>query len=169
MKVLLIAAVASNGVIGKDNDLPWKIRDDMKFFRQTTRGHAVITGRKNFEAMGGPLPKRDNYVVTRQAGYQAAGATVCPSVEEALRAARASGESEAFIIGGAQIYALALPYAHTYYRTRVLAEVTGDTLFPSIDEGEWELSVLERRSANAENEHAFVIERLDRRGPVAPY
>ncbi len=169
MKVSLIAAVADNGVIGRNNDLPWRIQDDMRFFRETTRGHAVITGRKNFEAMGGALPKRDNYVVTRQPSYVAEGATVCPDVETALRAAEASGETEAFVIGGAQIYDLALPYAHTYYRTRVLAEVDGDTRFPSILESAWSATELSRHDADEQNEHPFIIERLDKRADPEPY
>ncbi len=169
MKVSLIAAVSQNGVIGKDNDLPWEIREDMNFFRRTTRGHVVVTGRKNFEAMGGALPKRDNFVVTRRGDYDAKNATVFQSVEAALQAAQAKGESEVFVIGGAQIYALALPYAHTYYRTRVLADVEGDTHFPPINDGEWTVSVLDRHGADEHNQHPFVIERLDRRDPPKAY
>ncbi len=168
MKISLIAAVAANRVIGRDNDLPWKIQDDMKFFRESTRGHVVITGRKNFEAMGGALPKRPNIVVTRNPEYVAEGARVCSSVEQALNLAESLGESEAFVIGGAEIYALALPYAHTYYRTRVLADVPGDTLFPEFDESEWDAQELRTQEANERNQHAFVIEALQRRSPPKP-
>jgi len=165
MKVSLIAAVAANRVIGRGNDLPWTIRDDMKFFRESTRGHVVITGRKNFDAMGGALPKRPNIVVTRNTGLQAEGARVCSNVEQALAIAESLGESEAFVIGGAQIYALALPYAHTFYRTRVLADVPGDTLFPVFDESEWDIEELRAQGADERNEYAFVIETLHRRSP----
>lgn len=162
MKISMIAAVASNRTIGRHNDLPWKIRDDMRFFVRMTRGHSVITGRKNYDAMRGALPKRNNYVVTRQRDYQPPDATACSSVEEALALAEATGETEAFVIGGAEIYALAFPYAHTFYRTRVLADVAGDTLFPEFDEGEWTVTVLERGDQNEHNEHPFIVERLDR-------
>lgn len=165
MRVSMIAAVANNRTIGRDNDLPWTIRDDMRFFRQMTRGHSVITGRKNYEAMRGALPKRNNYVVTRRRDYQPPDAMACSSVEEALCLADATGETEAFVIGGAEIYQLAFPYAHTYYRTRVLADVPGDTFFPEFDEREWLVTHLESGEKNEHNEHAFVVERLDRRVP----
>jgi dihydrofolate reductase len=169
MKVSLIAAVAVNGVIGRDNDLPWRIKDDMRFFRETTKGRTVITGRKNFEAMGRALPNRTNIVVTRQADYHAEGALAVGSIEAALGAARSSGETEAFVIGGAEIYKQALPYADTYYRTRVLSNVDGDVIFPPIAEAEWEVSELSTHPADADNEYAFVIERLRRLAPPASY
>ena len=168
MKVSLIAAVAQNGVIGRDNDLPWQIEDDMKFFRETTRGHVVVTGRKNFEAMGGPLPKRPNIVVTRDEKYLAKGAEVRGSVERALALAQSRGEQEAFVIGGAQIYELALPYAHQFYRTRVLADVPGDVTFPEFDESEWDVAELRRHAADERNEHPFVIEVMTRRTMAKP-
>lgn len=168
MRVSLIAAVAENGVIGRSNDLPWTIKDDLRFFMQKTKGHAVITGRKNFDAMGKPLRERENYVVTRS-GDAFEGAHTVRSVEEALARAEAAGETEAFIIGGAEIYALALPYAHTFYRTRVLAEVPGDVFFPRYSESQWSVTELSRADASERNEHAFVIEELTRRGPPQPY
>lgn len=165
MRVSLIAAVAENGVIGRSNDLPWTIKDDMRFFVQKTKGHAVITGRKNFDAMGGPLGNRENYVVSRRAG-PFPGAHGASSVEEALVGAEKAGETEAMVVGGAEIFALALPYAHTFYRTRVLADVPGDTFFPPYDESEWTVTELSRGEVSERNEHAFVIEELTRR--VAP-
>src|SRR4051812_37670385 len=119
MLISLIAAVANNGVIGRNNALPWRIRDDMRFFMHKTLGHHVITGRKNYEAMGHPLPRRQNIVVTRDPAFLAE-CPVVTSVPAALELARAAGEGEAFIIGGAQIYAVALPLADVFYRTRVL-------------------------------------------------
>ncbi len=162
MKVSLIAAVAENGVIGRDNDLPWKIRDDMRFFVATTRGHTVIMGRLNFDSMGRPLPKRRNIVVSRDASLMLEGCETVTSVEAALQLAAAADEEEAFIIGGAQIYQLALPFAHMIYRTRVLAEVPGDIVFPAIDESEWQVSVKSEFPQSEENEHAFIIEELTR-------
>lgn len=168
MRISLIAAVAQNGVIGRHNDLPWVIKDDLRFFMQKTKGHAVITGRKNFEAMGKPLKDRENYVVTRRAG-SFFGAHTMHTVEDALRAAEATGEPEAFVIGGAEIFAIALPYAHTFYRTRVLANVPGDVVFPPYDEGEWDVMELFRGDVSDRNEHAFVVEELTRRSPPQGY
>ncbi|HEX2731897.1 MAG TPA: dihydrofolate reductase [Polyangiaceae bacterium] len=162
MKVSLIAAVAENGVIGAANTLPWKIKADMRFFKAKTEGHVVITGRKNFDAMGRALPKRDNIVVTRDPDFSAPNVTVARNIEEALRMASAKAEVEAFVIGGAQIYALAFPYATTLYRTRVLANVAGDVVFPAFDEADWTKRELDRHDRDAENEHAFVIEELTR-------
>lgn len=164
MQISLIAAVANNGVIGRDNQLPWRIRDDMRFFIQKTLGHHVITGRKNFEAMGKPLPRRPNIVVSRNPAF-VAPCPVVPSLGAALELARAAGESEAFIIGGAQLYAEALPIADVFYRTRVLADVPGDVLFPAFDEGEWTIEVDRLHPADEHNEHPFVIETLTRRRP----
>jgi dihydrofolate reductase len=162
MKVSLIAAVARNGVIGRDNDLPWRIRDDTRFFMHKTLGHYVITGRKNYEAMGRPLPRRPNIVISRNRDF-AAECPVVPTLEAALALAREAGETEAFVIGGAQIYAEALPLADVFYRTRVLADVPGDVSFPAFDESEWDIRVESEHAADERNEHPFVIETLTRR------
>lgn len=161
----LIAAVANNGVIGRNNALPWRIRDDMRFFVEKTSGHHVIMGRRNYEAMGRPLPRRPNIVISRDPAFSAR----CPvvnSLEQALELARAAGETESFVIGGAQIYAMALPLADVFYRTRVLAEVTGDVVFPPFDESEWDVQVEREQAADQHNEHPFVIEILTRRRPA---
>jgi dihydrofolate reductase len=162
MLVSLIAAVANNGVIGRNNALPWRIRDDMRFFVNKTLGHHVIMGRRNYDAMGKPLPRRPNIVISRNPSFQA----LCPvvhSLAEALSMARAAGETEAFVIGGAQIYAEALPVADVFYRTRVLADVQGDVFFPVFDQGEWQVQAEPEHPADEHNEHAFVIETLTRR------
>lgn len=169
MKVSMIAAVAENGVIGRDNDLPWRLRDDMRFFVSTTRGHTVIMGRLNYDSMGKPLPKRRNIVISRSPDFTAQGCDTVTSVEAALRLAEDDGESEAFIIGGAQIYGLAFPYCHCIYRTRVLASVDGDVIFPEFDYSDFSSQILDEHGADEQNEHPFVIERLDRRGEPASY
>lgn len=169
MLVSLIAAVPLNGVIGRNNELPFRVKDDMRFFVRTTRGHAVITGRKNFDAMGRPLPGRRNIVVSRRSDLVLSGAEVARDLPSALRLAESGGEAEAFVIGGAEIYALALPYAHVFYRTRLLGDVLGDVTFPAFDEGEWSVTELERGDQNADNEFAFVIERLERKLAPLPY
>jgi dihydrofolate reductase len=164
MKISLIAAVARNGVIGRNNDLPWRIRDDMRFFMHKTLGHHVIMGRKNYEAMGRPLPRRPNIVISRNREL-AAECPVVPSLDAALALARGAGEPEAFVIGGAQIYAEALPIADVFYRTRVLADVPGDVFFPAFDESEWDIQIEREHAADDRNEHPFVIETLTRRRP----
>ncbi len=168
MIVSLIAAVASNGAIGCAGGLPWRLPDDMRFFQRTTVGHYVITGRKNYEAMGRPLPRRSNVIVTRNPRY-VAPCPVVSRIEAALALAQASGESEAFVIGGADIYRLALPYAHLYYRTRVLAEVEGDVFFPDFDESPWAVETLAEHAADSAHQYAFVIEKLSRRGAPRPF
>jgi len=165
MKVSLIAAVANNGVIGRNNQLPWRIRDDMRFFMQKTLGHHVITGRKNYEAMGRPLPRRPNIVVSRDPAF-VAPCPVVRSLGAALELVRGGGESEAFVIGGAQLYAEALPIADVFYRTRVLADVPGDVVFPAFVESEWDVRVDSQHAADESNEHPFVIETLTRRRPA---
>lgn len=169
MKVSMIAAVAKNGVIGRDNQLPFRQRDDMRFFVKTTKGHTVITGRRNFDAMGRPLPGRRNLVVTRDPDRTFPGAETVSSVAEALRLAQAAGEREAFIIGGAEIYALAFPYAHAFYRTRVLSDIFGDVHFPELDLSDFELETLCTGTRDEHNEFDFVIEKLTRRSEPAPF
>ena len=134
MKVSLIVAVAKNGVIGKDNDLIWSLPKDMRFFKETTLGHCVIMGRKNFESIPErfrPLPNRINVIITRQSDYQAEGCVVVNSLENALEIAQHNGDEEPFIIGGGQIYKLALDrnLVDKIYLTKVHYSFEGDTFF----------------------------------------
>jgi dihydrofolate reductase len=137
--VSLLAAVARNGVIGRDNGLPWHLPDDLKRFKSLTLGHPVIMGRKTYESIiertGKPLPGRENIVVTRQAGYVAAGCRVVHSLEAALSAAAQPGDI--FVIGGEEIFALALPLAGRLDMTEIDADVEGDAVFPDYDRSEW--------------------------------
>jgi dihydrofolate reductase len=140
MMVSLIAAMAENRVIGRNNDLPWKLPDDMKFFMQTTKGHHVVMGRKNYDSLQDkfkPLPNRTNIVVTRQQHFQAPGCTVVNSIEKALEIGRNNQEPELFIIGGAEIYSLSLRYADKIYLTEIHEKVDGDTYFPEFDKLRW--------------------------------
>ena len=142
MQISLIAAIARNGVIGKDRALPWHYPEDLKFFRQTTQDKVVIMGRKTFLSLNNkPLPKRLNIVLTRDLTYDAPGCTVAHSVEDAIKIARAAkGEDqELMIIGGADIYALFLPYADRLYLTILNEDFEGDVFFPAITWDEWEL------------------------------
>ena len=142
MKVSLIVAVSENGVIGKDNDLIWHLPKDMKFFKDKTMGHHVIMGRKNFESIPHkfrPLPNRTNIVITRQSDYKAEDSIVVNSVEEALKVAKSNGENEAFIIGGGQIYKLALEanLIDRIYLTKIHHSFDGDTFFTELS-SDWE-------------------------------
>ena len=142
MKVSLIVAVSENGVIGKDNDLVWDLPNDMRFFKETTMGHHVIMGRKNFESIPHkyrPLPNRTNIVITRQSYYKAEGCIVINSVETALEIAKNNGDTEPFIIGGGQIYKIALEnnLVDRIYLTKIHHTFDGDTFFPELS-SDWE-------------------------------
>ena len=163
-----IAAVAENGVIGRDGGLPWRLPEDMKWFKRTTMGHAVITGRRNFEASGegvvgggGVLPGRRNIVLTRQRDYRAEGAEVVHSLEEAM--ALVKGDEMPFVIGGEEIYRLALPRVERMYLTHVHGRPGGDTYFPEYDEGDWEREVLWEYAADERHEYGFSVVQYDRR------
>lgn len=156
MIISLIAAVAQNRVIGKNNDLPWKLPDDMKFFMETTKGHYVVMGRKNYDSLHDkykPLPNRTNIVVTRQQHLHAPGCIVVNNVEKALDIARANNEKETFVIGGAEIYKLTLPIAHKLYLTEIQATVEGDTYFPEFSKKEWKET--SRTHHKADERHKF--------------
>jgi len=136
--ITLIAAVARNGVIGSNNALPWHLPEDLKHFKQLTTGQAVIMGRKTWESLPErfrPLPGRQNIVVTRNAQYLAAGAAVVTSLEAALKVG--VGETAVFVIGGAELYAHALPLAQRLELTEIDAEFAGDAYFPAIDRAQW--------------------------------
>ena len=159
MKISLIAAMAKNRVIGKDNDLPWHLPDDFAYFKQKTGGHVIIMGRKSFKALGKPLPKRTNIVITRQLDFRAEGVTVVPSLEAALEVAQPIEEQaeqpELFVIGGAEIYALALPVANRIYLTEVQKAYDGDTRFPEFDRTVWHEISRQHHPADDRHETAF--------------
>ena len=155
--------MASNGVIGRDNALPWHLPEDLRYFKRTTLGKPVIMGRKTFESIGRPLPGRPNIVVSRSACRAAPGVTMVDSLASALASgealAAATGAEELVVIGGAQIYAQALPLASRLYVTEVHASVAGDTWFPSLDPADWRETVREEYPATADNPYpyAFVV------------
>ena len=160
MTISLIAAVAANGVIGVRGALPWNLPDDMARFRRLTMGHAVIMGRSTFASLTKPLAGRRNIVVSRDASLRIEGCLVAHSREEAQEAAAGDGsarEDEAFIIGGAAIYALFLPEAHRLYMTWIDVDVTGDAMFPAVDWSAWRIAREVAGSAKAgEFPHRFV-------------
>ena len=160
MTITIIVAVAENGIIGKDNRLIWRLPDDIKFFKEKTEGHCVITGRKNYESIPDkfrPLPLRTNIVVTRQAGYKAPGAEVVTSIEMAVELARSRGEKDCFIIGGGEIYRQFLPIANKILLTRVHASPEGDTSFNFNPSG-WKLSWEEKHPADEKHQFAFTFQ-----------
>jgi dihydrofolate reductase len=136
MPVTLLAAVARNGVIGVDGGLPWHLPDELRLFKELTLGHVLVMGRRTFESVGRPLPGRTTVVVTRQPDWEAEGVLRAGSVEQALELA-ASIDDEVFVVGGAHVYADALPSADRLALTFVDAEPEGDTVFPEIDWTQW--------------------------------
>jgi dihydrofolate reductase len=161
VRVSLIAAMAENRVIGVNNSLPWRLPADLRHFRRLTIGHHVIMGRRNYESIGKPLPDRTNIVVTRNPSYQAPGCLVKHSYEDALTVAQ--GDSEIFVIGGAEIYRQALEHADRLYLTLVHAQVQGDTYFPPFDEKHWQEISRERHEPDEKNLHACTFLIYDRK------
>jgi dihydrofolate reductase len=159
MIVSAIAALSQNRVIGKNNDLPWRLPDDMKFFMETTKGHHVVMGRKNYDSLKPkfkPLPERTNIVITRQSELNAPGCAVLHNIEEALRLANKNSENECFIIGGAEIYKLAMPFTNRLYLTEIKASIQGDTFFPEINLTEWK--EVSRKHHSADERHAYAFD-----------
>ncbi len=161
MKLSLIVARARNGVIGRDNALPWRLPEDLAHFKRTTMGHPIIMGRKTWDSIGRPLPGRRNIVVTRDAGWTAEGAERVASIREAV--ASCAGVSAAFVIGGAQIYRAALPLADALDVTEIDRDIDGDTLFPPIDSREWIETSRERHVGSGADALPFAFVHYARR------
>jgi dihydrofolate reductase len=158
----LIVARARNGAIGKDGGMPWHLPADLSHFKRTTMGNPVIMGRRTWESIGRALPGRRNIVVSRTPGFRAAGAEVVASLAEAWRAVADAPES--FVIGGAQLYAQALPEADRIYLTQIAGEVEGDTFFPDLPAGQWRETVLGEHPADERNRFALRFLLLERDG-----
>ena len=159
-RLALIVAVARNGIIGKDGGLPWKIPEDTKHFMRTTKGHAVIMGRRTFEEVKQPLPGRRNIVVSRTPGFAPEGVEVYATLEEAVAQAFTT-DATPFVIGGTRMYAEALPLASLLYITEVDRDAEGDTHFPAFDKRGW--TEAERRPATTEPDVTFVTYARDDR------
>jgi dihydrofolate reductase len=160
----LIVAVAENGVIGSRGALPWRLPDELAHFKRTTVGKPVLMGRRTYESLGRPLPGRANVVVSRDPKFTTHGALVARDLDEAIGMHAAAPEQ--FVIGGASLYAEALPRAERIYLTRVHARPTGDVHFPELGSGEWGESLVSEHPADARHAHAFSIYLLVRRGRV---
>ncbi|PCJ36966.1 MAG: hypothetical protein COA93_00490 [Alphaproteobacteria bacterium] len=166
VKLSLIVAVAENGVIGRDNDLPWKISSDLKYFKEKTMGKPIIMGRKTFQSIGRPLPGRVNIVITRDKTFAPEGVITAFSLEMALDVAKnlalAKGMDEVMVIGGAQIYELTLPDADRLYLTRVHGEIDGDTHFPALNPDDWLEASSEKFKRGEKDSHDYSLIVLDR-------
>ena len=153
-KISIIVAVAANGVIGAHNTLPWRLPEDLKYFRARTMGHPIIMGRKTWDSLGRALPGRRNLVVSRNAQLQATGAEVFTSLDAALAAC---ADEEVFVIGGAQLYREAMPHADRLYITEIAQAFEGDAHFPSPEAQQWLETSRERHTSESGLDYAFVI------------
>ncbi|UII54525.1 dihydrofolate reductase [Cytobacillus spongiae] len=151
--ISLMWAMDENRVIGKDNQLPWHLPEDLKFFKRTTMGHPIAMGRKTFESIGKPLPGRENVIITRNQNYEQEGCKILHSIEELLHYSQT--QNELFIIGGAEIFREALPYADRLYLTQINHSFDGDTFFPSFDRNEWKLVSKEKGIKNEQNPYDY--------------
>lgn len=151
--ISFIVAAAENNVIGKDNQLPWHLPNDMKYFKNQTWGMTVIMGRKSLESLGKPLQGRKNIVVTRNKDWKREGAEVAHSIDEAIELAKKTGANEIFIIGGAEIFKAAMPVAGRIYLTRIHHKFEGDAYFPEVEESQWQL--VQSRFCNADDKNQY--------------
>ena len=154
----MIAAMGSNRVIGKDNDLPWHLPDDFKYFQQKTNGHFIIMGRKNWESLPHkfqPLPNRTNLVLTRQKDYQAKGATIIRSLQEGQEIAAQNSENELFIIGGGEVYRMGLEIADRIYLTEIAGDFEGQVTFPELSANQWKEIDREHHATDERHQYAF--------------
>ena len=159
MKISIIVAVADNGAIGRDNDLPWRLSADLQRFKALTMGHHLLLGRKTFESIGRPLPGREMIVVSRGTPELPAGVHRASSVEEAVERARTYGEDELFVAGGASIYAETLALCDRIYLTHVRADIEGDVFFPDVDFTDWNEIERQELGIDEKNEYrtAYVV------------
>lgn len=159
-RLSIIVAMAKNRVIGANGTIPWHLPEELRRFKSLTMGHHIIMGRKTWESIGRPLPGRASVVVTRQRDYRAHGALVVHSLDDALAAC--AGDSEAFVIGGAELYRQALPRAQRIYLTTVDAEIAGDTVMPEFDLSGWRQVSTSSQAADARHPYAFHCAIYDR-------
>ncbi len=162
MTVSIIVAASENEVIGLNNQLPWRLPTDLKYFKSTTLGKPIVMGRKTFESLGRPLPGRPNIVITRQPDYAPEGVYVVPSIEAGIAKANTFEGDELFITGGSQIFVQAMPLVERIYLTRVYAVVHGDAFFPVIHGSDWNLVSDERHEADEKNQYPFAFQVWER-------
>ena len=163
MKISLLVAAAENNAIGKNNQLLWHLPNDLKFFKNTTWGMAVIMGRKTYESVDKPLPGRFNIVITRQADWKAEGVIVSKDLQDALQKAAETNCNEVFVIGGGEIYKWAIDIADKIYITRVHASFEADTFFPAIDESKWKLTSNSDFEVDEKHKYAYSFQTWERK------
>ena len=156
-----IFAMSANRVIGQNNQLPWHLPADLKFFKNTTLHHPILMGRKTFESIGKPLPQRTSIIITRQLEYNVPGTIVVHSVEAGIKVARELAE-DIFIIGGAEILKEAFPFINTMYITRIHADFEGDVFYPAYDEQQWQVVWQEDHAPDEKNKYPFSFIKLVR-------
>lgn len=162
MIISAIVAMGKNRVIGKDNQLLWHLPEEFAHFKRTTLNHHIIMGRKTYDSVGKPLPKRTSIIITRDQSLNRPGALVVNGLEEALKLAKESGESEAFITGGAEIYKLSLPYLHKLYLTEVDCQEEGEAYFPIIDNYDWKITHSEFHEVTETNSMSWEFKLLEK-------
>ncbi len=163
MIISCIVATAKNNVIGKDNDIPWYLPADLKYFKKVTLGHHILMGRKCYSSIGRPLPKRTNVIITRDPYFISSNCVVTHSIEEALEVAYDNGEEEAFIIGGGTIYEQSADLWDRLYLTAVDLEVEGDIYFPNIEMKDWKLIQEEPHTKDDKNEFDYSFKLYERK------
>jgi dihydrofolate reductase len=159
MILSLLVAVSANHVIGKDNQLPWHLPDDLKYFKNLTWGMPILMGRKTFDSIGKPLPGRKSIVITRNADWKHEDVEVVHSIDEAVRKAESYGVKEIFVIGGAEIFKTSLANANRVYLTRIHQDFEGDVFFPEVSEKDWQLTSARFCRADEKNryDHTYQV------------
>jgi dihydrofolate reductase len=155
MIVSFVVAADENNLIGKDNQLPWHLPADLKYFKNLTTGHCIVMGRKTFDSLGRLLPNRTHVIITRQKNYQAEGVIVVNSIEEAINTCAEKGEEEIFIIGGAEIFKQALNNANRLYLTRIRHSFDGDTWLPEFNPSDWKEVNREDHQPDEKNVYSY--------------
>jgi len=163
MNISCIVAVANNNVIGKDNDIPWYLPADLKYFKKVTLGHHILMGRNCYESIGRPLPKRTNVIITRDPYFIASNCLITHSIQEALEVAYDNGEKDVMIIGGGTIYQQTQDLWDTLYVTEVDLNVDGDVFFPKINKDDWKLIESDAHLPDEKNEYPYVFKKYERR------
>ena len=166
MKIIAVLAVSENNVIGSENDLPWRLSNDLKWFKKNTLGKPMIMGRKTFNSLPGILPNRTHIVLTRDTGFSPDNILIAHSPDQAIALARqdmqANEVQEIAIVGGGEIYKLFLPYIDRFYLTRVHTKIEGDTFFPPLDEKHWQVVFEEKHEPSDKDDFAHTFFILDR-------
>ncbi len=153
--ISILVAMDKDGLIGKDNDLPWRLPNDLKYFKQLTTNHTILMGRKTYESIGRPLPNRINVVLTRNKDFQPEGCQVVHSIEEVQKLFKEESNDELFVIGGSDIFKLLLPYTDRLYITKIDERFEGDTFFPEIDFDSWNLVSKEQGEKDENNPYDY--------------